>query len=324
MGTDLITIDDLPKVLNDKKLIARFNGNRFDKEGMRWAAEREYAIQVFKANPSLLKCDPDTIRTSLLEVAWSGMSLAPALAHAYLIPYDDRERGVRECTFKPGYRGLAYMAQKGGAVKGFTLGRVLEQDFHHPGKFRVYTQNNRKVVEHEENWQVQNRGKLVACYAISLLASGESHVEVTSAEIIEAAFKASMTKNPKGGFAWKGPFRDQMELKVSIRRNLKLVPADATGWLQRGIEVVDKHDGIDFGKLDADAGEPAEVCLSEQQITELHAVLTDNGYTSERATKTLHNLAEFYGARALEFVPAAKFEDAKARLLERAKQAAKR
>lgn len=316
MANELAVIDDLPKVLDDKRLIAKFNGNRFDKAGMRWGAEREYALQVFKANPQLLKCDPDTIKTSLLEVAWSGMSLAPSLAHAYLIPYQDRERNVIECTFKPGYRGLAYMAQKGGAVRGFTLGRVLEHD-----RFRVYTRDNRKVVEHEENWEVTNRGPLIACYAISLLASGESHVEVTPVSIIKAAEEASMKKNPKGGFAWKGPFRDQMELKVSIRRNLKLVPADPSGWLQHGLEVVDKHDAVDFGKPEPDEGAEQVVCLSEQQILELHAVLTDNGYTSDRANKTLHHMAEFYGVRAMEHVPAAKFEEAKAKLLERAKQA---
>lgn len=310
-GTGIAVLDD---ALNDRALPSRFNGNRFDKE-MRWAAEKEYARQVIGANPQLQDCSPESIRLSMLEVAWSGMSLAPSTAHAYLIPYFNEALKVRECTFKPGYRGLAYAAMQGGAVSDLNAARVFSQD-----KFRVYTENNRRIVDHEEDWKITNRGKVIAVWAIAKLPSGGERVEVTPWEIIEAAEAAAKAKNPKGGFAWKGKFRDQMEMKVAIRRVLKLVPGDAKGWLQHGLEVVDKHEGIDFSRAEAEAPGTAELIVSDAQVLELEAALTDHNVTGKRATAWLEAAANYYNTTNIRDLPAKYFDDAKARLIARCRK----
>jgi phage RecT family recombinase len=316
MGTALTVID---QAFDDKALPSRFNGNRFDK-GMKWAAEKEYARQIAVKSPMLLKCTPESIRTSMLEVAWSGMSLAPSQAHAYLIPYKVPDLDIVECTFKPGYRGLAWMSMQGGAVTDLNAARVFSHD-----KFRVYTENNRRIVEHEEDWKVINRGKVIAVWAIAKLASGGERVEVTPWEIIKAAEEAAKRMGgPKGGMAWKGDFRDQMELKVAIRRVLKMVPSDARGWLKHGLEVVDKHEGIDFAKLDAPIqsqhGEQ-QLCISAEQALELHALLTDRGLEAKQATSWLKNAADFYNVQRIEDLPVKYFEDAKQRLADRVAKA---
>lgn len=313
-GTGIIVLD---QALDDRALPSRFNGGRFDKE-MRWAAEKEYVRQIF-SNPEnrlFRECTPESVRSSLLEVAWSGMSLAPSLGHGYLIPYkfDDGKRV--ECTFKPGYRGLAHMAMKGGAVLDIPCARVFSMD-----KFRVYTQNNRRVIEHEEDWKTTNRGQLIAVWAVAKLASGGEMVEVTSAEIIQAAEAASRIRNPKGGMAWRGKFRDQMELKVSIRRVLKMVPSDPAGWLKHGLEVVDKHDGIDFDKANASVPGEQELCLSDEQVLELEGALSDHDVTGTRASNWLTNLANAYNVKHIRDMPAKYFNEAKARLLARARNA---
>lgn len=305
------------EAFSDKALPSRFNGNRFDK-AMKWGAEKEYALQLFKKNPTLLDCTPESIRVAMMEVAWSGMSLAPSLAHAYLIPWKDTERHVIEVAFTPGYRGLAYMAQKGGAVTGIDCARVFEQD-----RFRVYTENNRRVIEHEENWKVINRGKLIAVWCIAHLASGEDRVEVTPLEIILAAEKAASIRNPKGGAVWRGAFRDQMELKVAIRRCLKLVPADAEGWLERGLAAVDKSDAIDFGPPATEAPPAQSVVINDLQVRELHAALTDRGMASDEASKWLAGLADAYSIRKIDDLPVADFDEAKARLIARFDKAQK-
>lgn len=310
MGTALQVYET---AFGDKRLPSRFNGNRFD-TSMRWQAEKEYALQLIKKNEQLLKATPESIQTSMLEVAWSAMSLAPSLGHAYLIPYYSEHARAQECSFAPGYRGMAYVAQKGGACTGLTCARVMEQD-----KFRVFTDGNRRIVQHEENWDVINRGKLKAVYVIAHLASGESQVEVCSADIIAKAEAASRKKNPNGGFAWKGDFRDQMEIKVAIRRCLKLVPADGSGWLKRALETSDKHDGIDFSIPDDKAGDPEAQLLivSDEQVLELHAALTTRGLTGEQADTWLLNLAHAYGLHRIHDLPARHYDEAKARMLAR-------
>lgn len=315
MGNELVVFQE---AFADKALPSRFNGNRFDKE-MRWAAEKTYAQQVFLKNEVLQRCTPESIRSSMLEVAWSGLTLAPSLAHGYLIPYGDTERHVTECTFSPGYRGLAYLAQKGGAIKGLTVNHVYQHD-----KFRVYMDNNRRIVQHEEAWHLVNRGSLLACYCIAHLASGEDRVEVTPATIIKAAEQQASKRNAKGGMVWRGPFRDQMELKVSIRRCLKLVPADGSGWIQHAHAVSDKFDGIDFGPPPKEAGGGAEVVVNQEQVLQLHAALTDRGLPAADATDWLKHLAGAYGLRQIDDLPAKEFEAAKARLVDRYQRWAKK
>ena len=310
MGTELAVLNE---ALKDKALPSRFNSNRFDK-GMRWAAEKTYAAQIFQKNESLQRCTRESIEVAMLEVAWSGLTLAPSLAHAYMIPYKDRDRKVTEVTFNPGYRGLAFLAQKGGAVRGLTVNHVYEHD-----KFRVFTDNNRRVVQHEENWQVTTRGKLIACYCIAHLASGEDRVEVTPASIIQSAEQAAKSRGEKGGMVWRGPFRDQMELKVSIRRCLKLIPADGEGWLQHAQDVSNKFDGIEFGPPPQEASGAPEIVISQEQALRLHAQLTDRGVASADADTWLTRLANAYGLRRIEDLPARHFDEAQQRMLNRLK-----
>lgn len=311
-GTALAVID---QAFTDKALPSRFNGNRFDKE-MRWAAEKAYAIQVISKSRDLQQCTPESIRLSMLEVAWSGMSLAPSASHAYLIPYENKRQQVVECTFKPGYRGLAYMSMKGGAVIDIQAARVFEHD-----SFRVYTRDNRRIVDHEENHQVVSRGKLTNVWSIAKLAGGGEQIEVTPADVINAARDQAFKAGEKGGMVWRGPFVDQMQLKVSIRRLLKFIPSDPAGWLRHGLEVVSKHDDVDFDKAPADAPGSQELLVSEDQVLQLHAVLTDRGFSAARAENWLTNAANAYNCKNIRDLPAKHFEEAKARLVARADKA---
>ncbi len=311
-GSDLVIVQ---QAFDDKALPSRFNGNRFDKD-MRWAAEKAYAVQVISKSQDLRECTPESLRNSMLEVAWSGMSLAPASAHAYLIPYWNKELGSNECTFKPGYRGLAYMSMKGGAVIDIQAARVCSHD-----RFRVYTQNNRRIVDHEENYEVSSRGVLTHVWSIARLASGGEQIEVTPADVIEAAKQQAFKAGAKGGMVWRGPFIDQMQLKVSIRRLLKFIPSDPAGWLKHGLEVVAKHDDVDFDKAPPDAPGSQELIVSEDQVLQLHAVLTDRGFSSAKAENWLSNAANAYGCKNIRDLPARHFEDAKTRLVNRANKA---
>ena len=111
-----------------KSLASKFNSGRFDKS-MKWAAERSFAMQAFKKNEQLQRCSMESIQNAMLDVAYSGLTLAPSLAHGYLIPYGN------VCTFSPGYRGLMHMGFKAGTVKSIQVNLAYRQD----PTFRVST-----------------------------------------------------------------------------------------------------------------------------------------------------------------------------------------
>lgn len=302
---ELVPFESFESALTGKKLVAKFNQTRFDKE-MRWAIEREYALRLLRGNEPLRRCDPTSVQVAMMEVADSALSLAPHTGHAYLIPWEG------QCVFTPGYRGLGYLSQHGGAVTSINSAHVYARD-----RFAVGVRNNRRFVEHEENWQVTDRGALLAVYTIATLASGEERIDVTPQRVLAAAQKAATARNAKGGMAWRGDFRDQMELKVSIRRCLKMVPLDGAGWVAHALHVANKHDNVDFDVIKDDAPPDGELCVTEDDVQRIHAWLTDRNLP---ASKWMGGMAEAFGVRDLNNLPASRLPELWSRMEARYEQ----
>jgi recombination protein RecT len=89
---------------------------------MDWEKERLYALSAISKNDFLSKTDPKSMASAVLQVAMSGLSLNPTLAHGYLIP-----RGGK-CVFQPGYQGLIYLLVGSGLVKDINARVVYEND----------------------------------------------------------------------------------------------------------------------------------------------------------------------------------------------------
>lgn len=297
-------LTEMQELLKDKSLTSQFNAGRHDKL-VRYAAEREYAMQIIRGNEDLQKCSLETLRTAMLQVAWSGLSLAPMLGHGYLIPYKP------VATFSPGYRGLIHLGYKGGMVKSVQAVRVLSRD-----RFRVYTANNRRIVEHEEAHG--DRGHLVAVYVITQFMNGGEHVQVTDLETILAAEAQSTKKNPKGGMVWRGKFRSEMELKVGIRQAWKYWPVDDAGHLRHAMAVANKFDDSPEFEKDTDPGvQDQELLINETQVLELHAYLTGAEMPSDKADQWLQLLAEAMGLRTISDLPERRYDEAFSRLKDR-------
>ena len=61
-------------------------------------------ITMLRLNPSLQGCDPYTIRAGIFQMAQLG--LEPIDGQAYLVPYNNSKRGIKEAQFQIGYKGL--------------------------------------------------------------------------------------------------------------------------------------------------------------------------------------------------------------------------
>lgn len=297
MAQAVVKVDQFAEVLADRRLISQFNGNRRDREETRWTAEKQFALDIIRGNEALQRCDPESLRTALMDVAHAGLSLAPMRAHAYLIPYD----GL--ASFKPGYRGLLHLVHKAETIKACQPALVYERD-----AFRVATRNNKREIHHEEVL-IPDRGNVTHAYTITTLHNGEKLIDVVDAVYLKACEAASRTKNPKGGMVWRHPvFRHEMEVKSAIRHAWKYWPHDKAGNLAHAIDVANRHEPADFEKApDTGGGEEGEACLTKEQVREMHAWLTD------RAVKDpddwLQKLAEAMGSRRIEHLPARRFEE---------------
>lgn len=309
----------LETTLSDKSLVSTFNANRFD-DSLKWRSELQYALKIIRGNEQLRDCEPESIKLSMLEVAYSGLTLAPSLGHGYLIPYG------KVCTFSPGYKGILHLVYKGGTLKS------VQPGLHKPGdpKWRVWTDEAGKHIEHEEGPDAARSAKPTQhAYVIARFTSGDRHIEVMDAEQLgkiefaathkrarDDSGKSVWVDNPKGGMVWRGPWRSQMEIKSVIRRASSYWPRDNGGMIEHALAVLDKHEPVEF-ESEPRADEPTELLITAEQQLELHAALTDRDLPGEEANEWLRLKAIAMGYGSIMDLPARLVAKAKADLLER-------
>jgi len=282
---------------DQKSLASKFNSGRFDKD-MKWAAERSFAEQAIKKNEKLLNCSPESIQGALLDVAYTGLSLSPTLAHGYLIPYG------RTCTFTPGYRGLMHMAFKAGSILALQVNLAHRND----PTFRVWTDEHGRHIQHEEN--MGKRGEVTHAYCIcNLAAGGPPIIEVMSRADLDAVMAAAKRK-PGGGAVWK-VWPEEMMKKSVIRRASKFWPKDNGGLIDHMMQVSDRYDPVDFAPDPDQPPAEAELCMSEDQYTSLYDLLLNRGISPQDAPEWLRRWAQSRGYASFEDTPARLYDEAK-------------
>lgn len=163
------------------------------------------ALTEFRKNPKLQECEPLSFLAAVMLCGQLGVEVGP-LGHAYLIPYG------RECTFILGYKGMIDLARRSGQIISLTAHTVYEND-----KFN-YAYGLDDKVEHVP--ALNDRGKLIAVYAIAKLKGGGHQFEVLSKEEIDKIRETSKAKNSG---PWVGHY-DEMAKKTAIRRLFKYLP----------------------------------------------------------------------------------------------------
>lgn len=292
-------------VLQDRRLIAQFSRNRWDRD-QQWGAEKAFALQILSKpadgggpNP-LLKCDPESIRMAMIELAFSGLTLAPVYSRAYLIPFG----GVAK--FHPGYKGLLHLVHRSELIKACQPVAVFANDH-----FRVRTVNNQRQIDHEE--ARTKRGPLTHVYTIATLHNGERLIDIVDAEYLQNCEKAASSRNSKGGMVWRGPFRRDMEIKSAIRHGWKYWPQDRE--IEHAVEVAHRADPPPEFEPGADTAGEVEMCVSDDQVRTLEAFLSDQNVP--KVGEWMKNLAAAFGVQKIEQLPVSRYDEAMARLKDR-------
>jgi len=260
--------------LNERSLIARFNAGRADR-GIKYAAQRSYALQIIQGSERLRKCSPESIHNCMLDVAFTGLTLSPSQQLLYLIPYK---------TTAIGYRGLEQLAYRTGVVKLIQAALVHEGD----PTFRVgVNEDGARFVVHEE--ARKDRGKVSHAYCVATFTTGGRHVEVMDLEQLEAVEAAASKKNKAGGAVWRGPFRGEMQKKAVIRRAWKHWPADTEGKLEHAQTVIDRVEPVVF------EGEAVRI-IGDRQVNTLVDLCSKHDVDTD-------TVARAFGVVSLELLP---------------------
>lgn len=185
-----------------------------------FAREAEFAVQALRANDYTMKIatQSDTGRMSLrdgiVQAAVLGISLNPALGHAYLVPYGDRVQ------FHPSYRGLRDLAIEDGLIR-WARAEVVHQNDHVAVR---ECEDGQRIISHEFNPFATDRGEIVGAYCAWEDGNGRRDlVFETEAEILTSHRARSIAFTKQGSGIWK---TDPIEArrKALIKRAQKSWP----------------------------------------------------------------------------------------------------
>ena len=197
-----------------------------------WAKECQFATQYLQANQYLNKVawgNQQSLQNAIINVASIGISLNPALKHAYLVP---RDGGVH---LDVSYMGLMHLAVLSGAVEWGQAKIVYSND--------NYT-NNGLDKEPTHTYQAfGDRGEAIGAFCTVKLAGGGFMTEEMSAEDIRAIRDRSKAYASGKSCPWR---TDELEMwrKTVVKRASKYWPK--VGRLNAAISVINEHEGIDF------------------------------------------------------------------------------
>lgn len=209
MGNELIESKTLKKILEASKTsIAKALPKHLDAEKM-----INIALTEARKTPKLYKCDPISFAGAIVQASQLGLYPGSALGQCFLIPYENKKKGITEVNFQLGYKGMLDLAQRAGA---HTYPRAVYE-----GDEFYYEYGLNEVCRHVPK-HGNSSSKLVNVYAVITLADGRKTFEVMDMDEIEAV-KAHSQSARYDDSPWKKHFT-AMCLKSAVRKAFKYTP----------------------------------------------------------------------------------------------------
>ena len=173
------------------------------------------ALTALSSNPKLMECDRNSFLGALMNAAQLGLEPNTPLGQAYLIPFKNTRRGITECQFQSGYKGLLALAYRSGEVSTVQAQVVYEHD-----KFEYELGLEPKLVHIPADG---DRGAAVRVYAVFKLKNGGYSFEVMSMEDVKRHAQKYSQAYKTGYSPWQSNF-EEMAKKTVLKKVLKYAP----------------------------------------------------------------------------------------------------
>ncbi len=273
------------------------------RQKVRWAEESQYALQLCKANPALLSCDPSTLQDAIINVAAVGLSLNPASGHAYLVPEFHKGSKRNTCCLRVSFKGLIKLATDSGSISWVKADTVKANDTFE------YRGINQIPMHHMDPFR--DRGETIGAYCVAKTTSGDILIDIINREQLERIRNCAKTQN-----VWDNWF-DEMAKKAIIKRAAKQwPPGKETEQLDEAIKIINDAEGTDFEEFQQlentaayirehiekndswGVGEAWHECTEKQQ-TQLWLAITKGGYFTQEEKVFIRKASQEYRKASL-------------------------
>lgn len=176
------------------------------------------ALGAMRTTPMLMNASIESLFGAVVQCAQLGLEPNTPLGHAYLIPFNNRKAGKVEVQIVFGYKGLIDLARRSGQIVSIAAHAVYEND-----DFK-FSYGLDETLTHVP--ALNNRGQVIAFYAVAKLEGGGYAFEVMSCEQVAAIRDASQNyayAKDKSKTVW-GQHFEEMGRKTVLRRLFKYLP----------------------------------------------------------------------------------------------------
>lgn len=186
------------------------------------------ALTEVRKNPELALCDAMSLFGAVIQCAQLGLEPGSGLGHAFLIPFNNRKKGIKEVVFITGYKGLIDLARRSGHIESISARIVKEKD-----TFKYTLGDDEKII-HEPS-DDPDPGRITHVYAIAKFKGGMIQREVMN----RAQIDAHKERFSKGNPVWDSDF-DEMARKTAVRRLCKYLPLSPEDKLTQALQKDDE------------------------------------------------------------------------------------
>lgn len=203
-------------------------------------AENNYAIQQLFKNDMAIKTaqsNPVSVQNAILNLSSIGISLNPALKHAYLVPRDGA------ICLDVSYMGLMHLAQEIGSIEWGQAKIVFANDTYE-------NQGLNKEPSHKYD-AFGDRGDKVGVYCCVKLPNGDYLTEEMSKDDVLKVRNSSKSKN--SAYSPWNTFEEEMWRKSVVKRASKYWPKSNNtngNRFDSAVQVINEHEGLSSERED--------------------------------------------------------------------------
>lgn len=170
-------------------------------------------LSAISSNPQLAQTTPQSFLGAMMTAAQLGVEPNTPLCEAWLLPYRNNKKGVMECQFQLGYKGMIDLAYRSGQISTIQAQVVYSND-----EFE-YSYGLEPTLKHVP--ASGDRGDAVYVYATFKTKDGGYGYEVMSMDDVRAharRYSKAFSSGP-----WQTNF-EEMAKKTVLKKCLKYAP----------------------------------------------------------------------------------------------------
>jgi len=212
------------------------------KDEQLWLKELGFALQIVRGNTTLQQCDPESIKTAIINVALTGLTLNPALKRAYLVPRDGK------AVLDISYQGLIYLATSSGGIRKIGAQVVYDWDkltFEQGTEERLIHKPNMSPPQEKLDAIMKDPEKIwdhiVCAYSIATLNDGgQDFIVLPKWKLWKTRMTSKALTSPKS--PWRTWPEEQCR-KTGVKYHSKTLPSNDR--LAEAVSILNEHEGLD-------------------------------------------------------------------------------